>query len=296
VDQPAFSAPDFVVAGHVTSDLIHGERRPGGTASYAAAVAVALGLRVAVVTSAPPSPLLPPEQLGAAVYRLPAADQTVMEHRTIAGRREQYLRSRAETLSCAELPPAVQQAPVVLFGPVVWEVETSFVRAFPRALRGATLQGWLRRPGANGHIDAVDPHEWDARALLPALDAAFLSEDDLALPPRARAALLNRWAAQVRLLAVTRGAAGADLAVGGRWYAIGAMPANEVDSTGAGDAFAAAFLIRYHEAADPDEAARFAGAVASFVVEAPGATGAPRREQALARMRANPAVRLRPKT
>jgi sugar/nucleoside kinase (ribokinase family) len=43
-----------------------------------------------------------------------------------------------------------------------------------------------------------------------------------------------------------------------------------VDPTGAGDAFAAAYLIALDEGADPWQAARFAAAAASFVVEAVG--------------------------
>jgi len=62
-------------------------------------------------------------------------------------------------------------------------------------------------------------------------------------------------------------------------------PAHEVDPTGAGDVFAAAFLIRLRETAqsptgeDPWEAARFANVVASFSVEGPGVSAIPRREQ-----------------
>ena len=55
----------------------------------------------------------------------------------------------------------------------------------------------------------------------------------------------------------------------------------EVDPTGAGDVFAAAYLIRYHETGDPYEAAQFANLVASFSVEAPGTEGIPTRDEVL---------------
>jgi sugar/nucleoside kinase (ribokinase family) len=57
------------------------------------------------------------------------------------------------------------------------------------------------------------------------------------------------------------------------------FPAVEVDPTGAGDVFAAAFLVRLQETEDPVQAARFANAVASFCVEGPGVAGIPTREQ-----------------
>ena len=55
------------------------------------------------------------------------------------------------------------------------------------------------------------------------------------------------------------------------------FPVAEVDPTGAGDVFAAAFLIRLQETQDPIAAARFANATASFCVQAPGVTGIPTR-------------------
>src|SRR5207253_1027939 len=42
------TAPQFLVVGHITRDLVSRDVRPGGTASYAAVVAARLGLRTAV--------------------------------------------------------------------------------------------------------------------------------------------------------------------------------------------------------------------------------------------------------
>ena len=49
------SAPDYLVIGHITADVVPGGTTPGGTALYAARTAARLGLRVAIVTSAPPA-------------------------------------------------------------------------------------------------------------------------------------------------------------------------------------------------------------------------------------------------
>lgn len=285
--------PEFLVAGHVTQDLVGEELRPGGTASYAAVVASRLGLRTAILTSAAED-FTPPEELaGVTLHRLAAARTTVMEHRWHGRLRDQFVRSRAETLSAAAVPTELRSVPIVLVGPVTDEASADLPRAFPRSLRGGTIQGWLRRVAADGHVEPLEAVAWDYQPVLSELQAAFLSEEDLGADAQTAAAVIDGWAKAVPILAVTRGDTGASISVNAQWYQIAAMPADERDSTGAGDAFAAAFLIRYHETADTGEAARFATAVASFVVEAPGIAGAPTRQQVEARLAACPDVRLR---
>jgi len=139
----------------------------------------------------------------------------------------------------------------------------------------------------------MDAAAWDYAPVLSKLQAAFLSEDDVGGDIESVRTVLDAWKRAVSILVVTRGEAGALISVDGNWYSIGVMPSSEVDATGAGDAFAAGFLIRYNETADASEAARFATAVAAFVVEATGIAGAPTREQVDNRLAANPDVRLR---
>jgi sugar/nucleoside kinase (ribokinase family) len=57
-----------------------------------------------------------------------------------------------------------------------------------------------------------------------------------------------------------------------------------VDPTGAGDVFAACFLVRYQETGDPLEAAAFGACAASCAVEGVGATSLGDREEVLRRM------------
>ena len=52
-----------------------------------------------------------------------------------------------------------------------------------------------------------------------------------------------------------------------------AWPSQEQEPTGAGDVFAATFLLALQEEKEPLEAAQFAACAASFVVEGPGVTG-----------------------
>ncbi len=323
----AVDTPTFLVIGHITRDRVAGAERPGGTASYAAAVAARLGVPTAVLTSGAEDLDVPAELAGVQIERLPAAQTTLMEHIWHGRAREQFVRARAAPLGPESVPAALRDVPVVLLGSVTGEVAAETAAAFPRALRGATLQGWLRRIAADGRVEVVAPQSAGIEAVLPELDAAFLSEEDLGDSFAALRPLLDGWAARVPVLAVTRGDQGASIALNGVWHVIGTFPAHEVEATGAGDAFAAAFLIRYHETAarpserasaalsmgenaaaglagkaagsrsvEPEaaaEAACFAAAAASFVVEAHGVAGAPSRAQVEARLAAHPAIRLR---
>jgi sugar/nucleoside kinase (ribokinase family) len=67
--------------------------------------------------------------------------------------------------------------------------------------------------------------------------------------------------------------------VDGECHEVPPRPTDEVDPTGAGDVFTAAFLVRMEETRDPLMAARFANAVASFSVEQAGTQGIPTRDQ-----------------
>ena len=70
--------------------------------------------------------------------------------------------------------------------------------------------------------------------------------------------------------ALTFAERGAILFVNGERYNIPAAPATEVEPTGAGDVFAAAFLVRYNLTGDPFEAASYAAAAGALTVEAAG--------------------------
>jgi sugar/nucleoside kinase (ribokinase family) len=74
---------------------------------------------------------------------------------------------------------------------------------------------------------------------------------------------------------VTVGRRGALLYVNGERYDVRPRPARVVDATGAGDVFAAAFLIEYHRHGDPWEAAEAATCAASLSVEGEGWSAVP---------------------
>ncbi|MDE3091241.1 MAG: carbohydrate kinase family protein, partial [Chloroflexota bacterium] len=120
-----------------------------------------------------------------------------------------------------------------------------------------------------------------APEILPHVDVLVLSEEDL----NGNASLMDEYVRMTRIAVMTQGREGCIVFTEGQQRQIPGFPAREVDPTGAGDVFAAAFLIRLQETQDPFEAARFANATASFCVQAPGVTGIPTRAQVEARLK-----------
>jgi len=102
-----------------------------------------------------------------------------------------------------------------------------------------------------------------------------LSEEDLGgdLAP------LHEYVRLCPTVVFTTGWQGATVFFKGERYEVLPRPTHEVDPTGAGDVFTAAFLIRLEETGDPLLAARFANVVASFSVEQSGTAGIPTRAQ-----------------
>jgi len=277
-------APDFLVIGHLAKDRTAEGWRLGGTAAYASLTASKLGLRAAVLTSAAsdldPSLLLPDID----VRLLPAKETTTFENIYGPEGRLQYVWARAGNIAASDVPREFLAAKVVLLGPLVGEVEEDAARCFPRSLLAISPQGWLRSVRPDGRVEQISPRRWRPRLLLKRSRALFVSEEDL--PPTEVEETLARWAAQVPVLAVTRGAGGARLWSEGRWRQVPAIPAEGVDPTGAGDVFAAAFLSRYVETGDAWQAALFAAAAASISLEAPGTAAIPSRQQVEERLRA----------
>jgi sugar/nucleoside kinase (ribokinase family) len=127
----------------------------------------------------------------------------------------------------------------------------------------------------------VEAGEWENAlgALAPA-HLVSMSEDDHPYPEE----LAEQFPG--RAFAVTKGKEGARVYSQGDIYDLPAFAAFEVDPTGAGDVYAAAFLLALREHRPVLRAARFAACAAAFSVEAQGVEGIPAREAVEARLEA----------
>ncbi|HEX5158093.1 MAG TPA: PfkB family carbohydrate kinase [Ktedonobacterales bacterium] len=274
--------PDFLAIGHITRDLLpDGSWRLGGAVTYAALTAARLGLRPAIVTSGPPDVLAALDAVlpDISLSIVPSVEATTFENIYTVQGRQQFLHGRAAPLMLSAVPGTWRDAPIVLLGPVAQEIDASIVGGFPNSLVAATPQGWLRQWDADG---VVTPSSLaNAGMLLPHLRALILSPEDIGALADT---VIGEWAQIVPLIAVTCSRDGAYAwENGARSDVFAGYPAHEVDPTGAGDVFAAAFLCELHETGDAARAIDFANQVAACSVEAVGGEGIPTREMVAAR-------------
>jgi len=275
------NTPDYLVIGHVTRDLLPGGGyRIGGTATFAAKTAQALGYSVGVLTSASDDLPLAEALDGMALRVVPAEHSTTFENIYYDGHRRQYLRSVAAPLKPEHVPAEWRGARIVHLGPLVQEVGLEMVDLFAaQTFIGVTPQGWLRRWDETGR---VGPCAWaGAERYLARAAAVVLSLEDVG----GDQAELERYIGLARLAAVTRSWQGATLFRQGQALDLAAYNVPEVDPTGAGDVFAAAFFLRLSETGDPEEAARFANAAASYSVQGEGYAAIASRAQVEERLR-----------
>ncbi len=273
-------APDFLVVGHVTRDLMPGGREvAGGAALYAALTALRLGRRPAVLTSFGQD-FPGTAWLAGIPSRVIEAPRT-STFRTLyhEGRREQVVEASASPLDCRELPDPWRRAPLVYLCPVLHEVSPEDAGLFEDALVAVAPQGWLREWDDTGR---VRPGGWEAwAAALCRARVVIVSEEDLGGQVEGFVSVLRGC---VEILVVTRADRGSVIHIDRKTLCLGAYPARPVDPTGAGDCFGAAFLVRYAETGDAGEAGRFASAVGACAVEGEGPAGVPTREQVEARI------------
>jgi len=258
----------FVALGHVTNDLLAAGVTPGGSALYAALAAAELGADAKVVTSHGPD-FVGADLLSAgavAVDAIPAAHTTTFENVYRAGVRHQRVLAQA-----APLLAPVTEAEVVFACPVIHEVAPGALVAPARAILAAGLQGWLRVAGEEGRVSRRLPEAREL-AFLAACHVLFLSAEDLG---EDEGRLLPALLPLAELVVVTEGKAGGRIFVNGLAQRYRAAPAEEVDPTGAGDVFAAAFLLALRAGQLPAACAAYAARAAAVVVSAQGPAALP---------------------
>lgn len=251
---------DFLAIGHICHDVVADGYLTGGAAAYCGLTAVALGCRAGVVTSAAAE-----DDWGAAFPELAVAQvlspaTTIFENVYTPAGRVQTLHAVAGRLLAEHVPAAWTRAPIVHLGPIANEIDPGVIALFSDSTVGVGPQGWLRRWDEHGR---VSPTAWDdAPAVLPLAAVTFLSEEDLLVP-----AMLDEYRRLARVLVLTQGERGCTVFCHGEARSFAAPAVEVVDPTGAGDIFAAAYLVRFHQTdGNLWVAAEFANAIAAQAI------------------------------
>ena len=263
--------PDFLAIGHVTLDETENGLLPGGSCLYSALLAHHLGLRVSILTSLGPDfprEIIPREIEIISTF---AFETTTFRHVIKSGERTLWLRRRANEIGTESLPPEWQEARIVYLCPVANEVDPRLAARFPESSVGVGAQGWFRSPGPE-----IVPVPWESAAVvLPYIQALFFSHEDVAgLEPKESLELFQK----VPVGAFTLAHEGALLFVNGERYLVPPASAVSVEPTGAGDVFAASFLIHYYREGDPWHAAGYAACAGALTASDQGLAGVPTRD------------------
>jgi sugar/nucleoside kinase (ribokinase family) len=259
---------DYLVIGHVAADVTPTGLQLGGTVSYSALTARALGLRVGIVTSyGAGAPLEPLD--GITIVNVPAEHSTTFENIKKSNGRRQILHHQAAPILLDHVPQVWRNAPIIHLAPIAREVDLALAEKLSGSLMGITPQGWMRAWDENGR---VLPCAWENREqALRHAGAVVLSVEDV----NRDFELVDEMAHHTRILSLTEGEAGAVLYWNGDRRRFRPPVMDEVDGTGAGDIFAAAFFVRLYHTRDPWEAARFATQLAARSVTRIGLSGIP---------------------
>lgn len=264
---------DYLIVGHITRDLTEEGSRLGGTAAYCSILASRMGLKVGLVTSMDEDTNLDPLS-GIHIHNIPAVKTTTFKNLYSPGGRKQYLLERADPLEINLIPETWRSAKIIHLAPVAGEIDLNIGRLFPEAAVCLTLQGWLRRWDEEGLVNPIklpDPglHFEDNTA-------AFVSDEDLAYDSSQIKRLRNYFPT----LGHTKGAAGVDVFVKSNFISFPATSVEEIDPTGAGDIFAAAFMIYYYlRNKTLLDSTSLSTALASLSVTRPGIGGIPTKEE-----------------
>jgi len=259
---------DYLIIGHLTQDVTPSGPMLGGTASYASLTARALGLRVGIVTAIS-ADLTLPELAGIPIFGIRGDHTSTFENIYTPEGRIQIVHQVAPSLDLSLVPETWRSAPIVHLGPIAHEVDPNLARSFPKSNVCLTPQGWFRSWDESGRVHFT---EWpEADFVLRPAAAAVLSIEDI----QHNELVIEEMLASIRVLVVTEGAAGCRVYWNGDLRRFRAPEKEEVDATGAGDIFAAAFFYRFSTTRDPWEAARFATLLASQSVTRRGLASIP---------------------
>ena len=252
----------FLTIGHCCLDKKQNHWIPGGATTYGLRVANQLNIPSTLLTSIASdfdTTILKPVE----IINVLTPHTTKFHNQETPNGRQQILEQVATSLFPSALQKKFQSIPMVHICPIAQEVDISFLDYFLKeTMICLSPQGWLRKWNIQGqvsHINFNDYHLWK-RANIVVLSQEEIGDSNP-----------NVIAENFEYFILTKGGEGAELFYENRSYKFPVYPVEKVvDTTGAGDVFAAAFLFKLVETDDPILAMRFASRCAACCVGAEG--------------------------
>jgi hypothetical protein len=291
--------PDFIAVGHATLDLIAtpldpiGEIHHGGAVTYGAALAARHGWSAGVVTSTADDfdfdKVLPGVEI--ANTRGPNTSTFINDYRS--GSRRQSLAARAKYLDWQAVPADWRSPRMALLGPLTNEMPMSALDWFPDATVVAVPQGWFRSWSVvHDHSDEISESQtepkkgWSEIVLNPrppqidsVTAAGHRTRSRIAAVVAATDempdSIVSDWLKVSEAIVLTEGERGAVFVTDDGAHRVPAFTVDEIDPTGAGDVWAAAYAVWLAETGDREKAALCASAAAGLSVTGQGLAGIP---------------------
>jgi len=304
-----------VIVGAVTRDIFDDREATGGAVSFAARVAAAFGYPASILTTGSREDAEAlcvrgsglTEQTGQAltgsgragtplegheVRWVESSATLTYRHRFSGGQRELTVLEQPERpLTFNDLPAEWADAEVLVLAPLLPDdIDVRSFRALDGVRERALLaQGLLREVMPGEPVRTTEGYPYPLIGGTSEDTSIFLSDDEVQGWPRA--AIEAVWSASRRIV-VTRGERGAEVRSGLRRFHVqrAANRGPVVDTTGAGDVFATAFILALASGDSEEEAARLASVYAAANVEQPGASPLPPINEARRRLEAQAAA------
>jgi len=250
---------DYLVFGHLTSDLTKTGSRLGGTAAFSGLTANALGLKSGIITSFGKE-LDTYSINGLWLKNKFSIKTTTFKNISNGSERSQHLYSVAEIIMSEDVPTFSHPPKIIHLGPVANEIDPEILTCFPNSLKCLTPQGWFRRINKQKQVIFGDWQHYDQYLLKS--DVAVISLDDVQKDEEK----IANMAGLIPVFVVTENYKGARVYWHNDVRFFSAPEVKYLDDTGAGDIFATAFFYRYFFTKNPWEACRFAVLLASWSV------------------------------
>ncbi|MCB0307843.1 MAG: hypothetical protein KDD48_00610 [Bdellovibrionales bacterium] len=257
----------FIAIGHVTTDLIDGEERLGGSSLFTALCAKLLGYQATIVTSCTKETENTISSRGVDVLNKVSSHDTVFEHIYDSARRERQSKCHSEALAihrnCLNRLN-IQPHDCVVICPNMHEVDSELVNSLAAIPLMTMPQGWFRR--VNQEKQVIHSSSWVSN-LKKRSELLIASRQDLEGDSQG-----EMWCrTHSDHFVITSGIKPMNVFEDHQNYEI-SVPylVDEKDATGAGDIFAATTWIAVRENIPLSNAIKIGSIAASYKIEKRG--------------------------